>query len=67
MFDFTFSLALRDFSATEVEVAANTAPAIALLESLFGKGANGATFPKSRVGDFVRFVEQKGFKWECAA
>jgi hypothetical protein len=65
--DATFSPALLNFSATSVEVRANSAKALALFADLFGRGAVSAVMPKSEALRFADFLAAKGLSQEVAA
>jgi len=54
------SITARDFSATSIEVTANSEAAKALFSQMFGAGAVSIELPKSKGEDFARFVQQKG-------
>ena len=51
---------VASFSSTTQTVKAVTDSGKSLFADMFGGGAVSVEMPKSRVGDFVRFVNQKG-------
>lgn len=51
---------IGDYSSTEQTVKAVSEAGKDMFASMFGFGSVSVQMPKSRVGDFVRFVNQKG-------